>query len=208
MKMKSLIIIILSFFLLNFCSTIKDKDITGVYVSKNNLGNELIRLNKDSTFSYKCQLPLLESESKGFWTFNNNLIVLNSYEEFKNDYFEVEELNQDSDFPTIKIVDENNNGITGVNLKINNNISNTLISDLHGNINDDSINLRKDVNITIYSIDLSLGNGKYFIKNDSIKSLIIKIYRKTNEKKYFFNDSLKLKSEKLFFNDLFFKKIK
>lgn len=205
--MKYIILNLLSLFFLVNCKSVKDENVIGSYIYNSKIGSEEIHLSDNKLFSYKCQIPLIKSESKGHWEIKNNILILKSFEEFKNDYFEVVELNQNLDSTIIKVVDENDNPLAGVNIRIDN-FSDNLVTDLSGHIVNENINFSKDLSIKIFSIDLSLGKNEYIVKSNSTKSLIIKIYRKTNEKRYFSNDTLKLKKNKLIFKDIAFKKVR
>lgn len=188
------------------CNTIKNTDLVGEYVLETQIGKEYIRLNNDSTFYFNSEIPFVQSESSGHWSFKKNALTIKSNPKFKNDYIEVEEI-LNNEKSIIEIVDGKNKGIYGAIININGS-DNNYITDIEGVVYLKENNLRKGDLIKISTINLSPEKSLYKIKSISNKNYIrITIYPKENHKKYYEDDTLKIKNRNIILNGQKYKKI-
>ncbi len=189
------------------CKSTKNREVDGIFVNKTILGNEFLKFNSNHTFEFYSKIPLLISESKGNWYLKNGEIIINSYPEYKNDYFTVEEsLKGNDDESIIHVVDENNYGIYGVDFIMNQNIYITTNEDGKIILNNYSFNVSDKIEFS--SINLSLEKNIYSIKNSKSTFIKIKIFSKNYEKKYFENDTIQIKRNKIILNEKSFNKQK
>ena len=159
------------------CKSTKNREVDGIFVNKTILGNEFLKFNSNHTFEFYSKIPLLISESKGNWYLKNGEIIINSYPEYKNDYFTVEEsLKGNDDESIIHVVDENNYGIYGVDFIMNQNIYITTNEDGKIILNNYSFNVSDKIEFS--SINLSLEKNIYSIKNSKSTFIKIKIFSK------------------------------
>lgn len=205
MRKNTILYLFFVFITVTNCGTLKETEITGNYLLKTGVGNEYIYFNKDGTFNFVCQIPLIASKSMGTWKLQENLIILNSYLDYKNDYFVIEDISEQSDL-FIDIVDKENRGIPNVPVIIDNDKT-AFYTDLNGRLNLKNIQLNKGDVLKIYPIELSDDKGNIKIEDNLIdKSFRIKVYEKIYEKKYFENEIVEFKKNKVFLNNHCYKK--
>ncbi|WP_445457003.1 hypothetical protein [Flavobacterium sp. HNIBRBA15423] len=201
----SRILAILFFVIFIKCSSISKQNLTGTYVLKTKVGNEYIKLNRDGTFNFKSQIPLIQSESNGSWSLKNNNLILSSFLEYKNDFIEVEELTN-KDKSLIQVMDKENKGMFGIIVRINDD-ENIFSTDINGYISLEKLELKQGDIVRINTINLSSENIFYKIKkSDKNKFIKIKIYEKDGVKRYFENDTLEIKKDKIILNKDIYKK--
>lgn len=201
MKIKIINILVTLFFflLLISCNVFKNKEISGIYVLETKLGNEYIKLNNDSTFNFICQIPLIQSESTGNWFIKDKKLIIKSFIKYNNDYIEVEELLRDKGF-VIQIVDSENEGIYGIPININND-SSYMVTDINGEIFIKDYEFKQGDLIKIYMASLSSKKGIYRLNCiDNCNYIKIKIHIKEPHKKYFNNDTLNIRNNKIILN--------
>jgi hypothetical protein len=175
--------------------------IYGTYKHSTKVGSEIIEINKDSIFYLKSSIPLMEYESKGKWSVIDNKIYFKSFDEYKNDYVLVKEIEENNNTSSITFIDENNNSIPYVALNINNK---WFDADFYGEIK--NIDIKKGDLIKIKSILLGK-DFEYVIKNNykSFK-VVFKIYSKKNNLIYI--NEFTPKGKSIIIRNVRFKKIK
>ncbi len=192
------------FTLLIKCSSVTKESLTSTYVLKTKVGNEYIKLEADETFTFKCEIPLIESESKGNWLLKDNSLIFNSFLKYKNDYIEVEEL-KNLDTTTIQVVDDENNGLYNIIININND-EKIFSTDTNGYVLLEK--LKQGDSIKINTIDLSSEKAFYKIKSaEENRNIKITIHKKESNKKYFEHAIFKIKKDKLILNNQVYKKV-
>jgi len=181
------------------CGCSSKINICGTYKHSTKVGSEIIFINNDSTFHLKSSIPFMEYESKGKWSLINNKIYFKSYDEYKNDYVIVQEIKENRDTSSVIFIDENNNSIPSVALKLNNI---WYEADSKGEIK--NIIIKKGDLLNVKTILLGK-DFDYTIQNDydSFKT-VFKIYSKKNDLIYI--NELTPKKKTIIIRNIRFKK--
>jgi hypothetical protein len=178
-------ILIIFFFILFSCSSLKKAEIKGVYKYKSQISQGTLSIS-DSVFEYKYEAPLVNYSSKGTWSFSKNYLLLKSYDSYKSDYIEVKE--KITEIGYIEVVDMNKDPISNVNITING--KSKYSTDDNGRVYLKSKENPK--NIQINYIGLSEKNNSYPIKYDKSNTFVVVIFQKDDLKKYFNFDKIKI----------------
>lgn len=194
-------ILIIFFFILFSCSSLKKAEIKGVYKYKSKISIGTLSI-LDSVFEYKYEAPLVNYSSKGTWSFSKNYLFLKSYDSYKSDYIEVTE--KITDIGYIEVVDVNKAPISNVNITINGKKS-IYSTDDNGRVYLNSKENPK--NIQINYIGLSEENNSYSIKSEKSNAFVVVIFQKDDLKKYFNFDKIKINKGKVIIDkQIFIKK--
>lgn len=203
MKIVNKIYIFFFFIFFIKCGVIKDEKIDGTYIFKTKIGVEYLKLNRDKTFYFDCQIPLVSSKSEGYWKIEDGLLIINSDLKYKNDYVVVKELINE-DIPFVQIIDEVNMGIFNVPIRINDNI---FFTDIDGKFYLENIKLKKGDLLKFYPLGLSESKNIYEVTSlVENKSIIVKVFSKNIGKRYFEKDTLIIKGNKIIMNNQVYKK--
>lgn len=79
------------------CKSTKTEQLSGFYEQKK-VGKPFrqIQLYKDRTFDYHHEYGLSFAKSKGIWTVEDDKIVLNTFEDYLTDFFDISETNDET----------------------------------------------------------------------------------------------------------------
>ncbi|HLO73683.1 MAG TPA: hypothetical protein VK164_07085 [Flavobacterium sp.] len=205
--MKKIITLLLLTSVLINCKSTENQEVEGLFINKTIAGSEFLKIYSNHTFEFYSEIPLLISKSKGNWYLRNDAIIINSYPEYKNDYFVAEEsLKESDDKSIIYVIDENDEGIYGVNFIINGNIH--IATNEEGKIIVNNYSFNVSDKIEFSSINLSSEKNVYSVKKSKSNFIKIKIFNKNYEKKYFENDTIKIKRNKIILRNENFNKLK
>lgn len=179
-------------FVLFSCSSMNQNSILGSYKysSKISFGKLIL---SDNIFEYEYNVSLNSFKSKGTWTFDGNLLVLRSYDFFKNNYMIVEEKKQEESY--VQILDRYNLPLQNLNIVINSEL--IFKTDVNGKVNIKSLNGISIKSIKVESIDLSKDNNIYFSAEKNSTLFLIKIIPIDYEKRFFNNESFVVKNNKV-----------
>lgn len=153
-----------------------------------------IILKNDDTFEYQYHAGLINTKSKGVWKMSNNMLILNSYQDYLNNAIEVEEKDENEE---MIISDSYGNPIAGANVVLEKNIE-TFETDLNG-----KIDLSQSKDFKYFKVYFLGDNYKYVIKNKEKRSFHITIYLSDLSKTYFKNQKFKFKNNTISNNKLF-----
>lgn len=91
--MKSLFKIFCLVLFLYGCKSTKTEQLSGFYEQKK-VGKPFrqIQLYKDGTFDYHHEYGMSSAKSKGIWTVEDDKIILNTFEDYLTDFFDIAEI--------------------------------------------------------------------------------------------------------------------
>ncbi|MGV7106197.1 hypothetical protein [Flavobacterium sp. U410] len=183
------------------CGSLTKDDVYGNYEYNSKISKGSLVLSKDY-FEYSYEAPMESYESKGNWSFNNNRLLLKSYENYKNNFIIVEEV-LDENKRFVRLIDDTDAPIIGATVIINSDL--IFQTNEFGEINLKDNKINNILKIEVELIDL-LKEDRVYIPNDKIsKSFIIKDIPK-DYKKVFFNDSMRIdKNKVIIFNQEYIK---
>lgn len=188
--------------LLLACSSKKNTYI-GVFKHTIDIGSEYIEIYKDSTFLYTSTIPFRSSTSKGKWflTGNGNQLVLKSFDFYKSNYFEVQELESNESKSTVQFIDNNIN-LPYMILLLNENQK--FVSDVNGKI--ENIVIKKNDKIRVVYITELLDN-EYTILNDYESfNITVKVNPK-NHQFIYLNDKTNVRKNKILIDNKIFLRV-
>lgn len=184
------------------CKSTKTEQLSGFYEQKKvDKPFRQIQLYKDGTFDYHHEYGMSSAKSKGIWTVEDDKIVLNTFEDYLTDFFDISETN-DETYPADRFTfiyfrdGERSHG----NLTIGNNDKLIFTND------DELIEIDKKLLIKEKSVNLDISLNhfvdgfKYEIQNFDNNLIIIEIDDEEDNSGIRIkleNEILKIRNEKL-----------
>ena len=195
MYLKNLFLgIFVAIFLSGCSNTIFKKDEVEVeFIYGSSLVKSSIKLKNNGTFCYIHNAESSETITNGNWIQkNNNVIILNSYNDYLTDTIIVKEINKiKSDIVTLKVFDFYYNKPSDYAiLKLNNNDSILQLDD------NGEIKFKKTDGFKILNISTFRKNYIYNIKDSSSTTFEVNLYENSNYE-FFNNEFVEIKNKKL-----------